>query len=79
MNNYQFNLMPTHEQAAYSWMKGSYLMARQCDGLSVNLYHVDQFFVEVWYDPIKNCVDKIRSFKSRKCLEPYLEKIEIKA
>jgi hypothetical protein len=72
---FEFNLMPTNDQAAYTWEFGTYLASRSWKNHSINLYHVDKFFVEVWYDPGMNHVDKIRSFKSRNCLEPYLESI----
>jgi len=75
MDNYEFNLLPTNDQAAYTWENGTYLTARHWRELTINLYHVDKFFVEVWYNHKLNQVDKIRSFKSRNCLEPYLENI----
>ena len=75
MDNYEFNLLSTNEKAGYTWENGTFLTARQENIFSINLYHVEKFFVEVWYDPEENCVERIRSFKSKICLEPYLEKI----
>jgi hypothetical protein len=66
MDNYEFNLLPTNQHAAYTWQHGTYLTARQYNGHSINLYHLDKFFVEVWYCPEEVKINKIRSFKSKK-------------
>jgi hypothetical protein len=69
--------MPLNEQAQYTWQHGTYLTTRQWKGHTINLYHVDKFLVEVWYNPGTNCVDEVRSFKNKKCLELYLEGINL--
>ena len=77
MNNYEFNVLKTNEQAAYTWKHGTYLAARNEKYFVINLYHVDKFYVEVWFNHEEICISKIRSFKSMKCLEPYLENISL--
>ena len=77
MDNYEFNLLPLKEKAQYTWEHGTHLANRQEKSFAINLYHVDKFFVEVWYCPEEICINKIRSFKSRGCLEPYLELINV--
>ena len=77
MDNYEFNILPIKQQAAYTWENGIYLASRKENYYAINLYSVDKFFVEVWYHPELICIDKIRSFKSKNCLHPYLENIEI--
>ena len=77
MDNNKFNQLPENKKASYNWDKGTYLATKQVNFFSINLYHVGKFFVEVWYDPKKNFVKEIRRFKSKRCLEPYLEKISI--
>ena len=76
MDIYQFNLMPLKEQAQYTWEHGIYLATRKVDTYKVNLNHLDKFFAEVFYKPDKNVIVNIKFFKSKKCLEPYLENIE---
>ena len=71
------NINDLKGEAQYTWEHGTYLAARQENFHAIKLYSIDQFFVEVWYHPEEVCIDKIRSFKSKKCLEPYLEKIKI--
>ena len=77
MDNYEFNLMDINDQASYTWDNGTYLASRTENDYSVNLYWVDKFFVEVFYDHKGNFIDKIRSFKSTKPLEKYTEHINI--
>ena len=67
--------MPINDRAGYTWDKGIYLASRTKNNYSINLYHLDKFFVEVYYNPEMNYLEKIRSFKSKKCLEVYLDKI----
>ena len=75
MDNYEFNLLPTNDQAGYTWENGTFLTAKKEDFFSINLCHVDKFFVEIWYNPKENCISRLRSFKSKNCLEPYLKNI----
>ena len=77
MDIYQINLLPINDQAAYTWKHGTYIAARREKHFAINLYSVDKFFVEVWYCPEEVCINKIRSYKSKKCLDSYLEEIEI--
>ena len=40
----------------------------------IDLYCLDDFFVELWYSPNSVGINQIRSFKDIKQLEPYLKK-----
>ena len=77
MDNYEFNLLSIGDQAGYTWEHGTYLAARKENHFAINLYSVNKFYVEAWYCPEEVCINKIRSFKSKKCLDPYLERINI--
>ena len=44
---------------------------------AINLYHVNKFYVEVWYNPEEVKINNIRRFKSKSSLEPYLDIIQI--
>jgi hypothetical protein len=77
LDNYEFNFLPKNDQVAHTWEHGNFLAARHETYFAINLYHVDKFFVEVWYIPEEVCINKIKSFKSRKCLEPYLDTISL--
>lgn len=62
MDNYEFNLLPTNDQTGYTWKHRIYLAARRENSFAINLYSVDKFFVEVWFNPEEVCINKIRSF-----------------
>jgi hypothetical protein len=46
----QFEMLSTDAQAAYTWGHGNYLMSRLTAKLVVNLFNVNNFFVEVTSD-----------------------------
>ena len=72
-----FNLMTTEEKATYTWKHGTYLACRTMGVFTINLYHVDDFFTEIYFNRKKNEVGWIKSFSHSRCFEPYLERIEI--
>ena len=51
MGLYEFILLPDHDKADIVWQQGTYLMYRDLNGLKINLYGVEDFYVEVWYNP----------------------------
>jgi hypothetical protein len=69
------NIKDLKGEAQYTWEHGTYLAVRKENSFAINLYSVDKFFVEVFYNPEELKINKIRSFKSKRCLEPYLDKI----
>ena len=76
MDNYEFNLLPITCKATYTWNDGAFLAFRIQGEHRINLYHVGKLFAEVVYNIGNNSIVNIKSFKS-KCLEEYLDKIEI--
>jgi len=75
---YEYNLLPFNHKAQFTWDNGNFLTNREDQyGRRINLYHVGKFFVEVYYNSKENTIVKFRAFKSSRCLEPYLETIEI--
>jgi len=78
MDLYEFNQLPFKHKAQFTWDNGTFLANREDQhGRKVNLYSAGKFFVEVYYSPKANAITKFRAFKSSKCLEPYLDLIEI--
>ena len=77
MNNYEFNLLPINDQASYTWENGTYLASIFEGDYSINLYWADKFYVEVFYDHKNVFIDKLRSFKSTRCLEKYTDHIQL--
>ena len=71
---YDFNALTEHEKAEAVW-QGNFLADRQADGLIAQLYSVDSFYVEVFYDQQANNISHFQAFTSRKFLAPYLAQI----
>ena len=77
INLYQFNGHKLDGRAQLAWDHGTYIAIR-CDGEhTVALYHMGEFFAEVWYDPEKNEIIRVNGFKSRKLLEPYAQMVSL--
>ncbi|WP_345159859.1 hypothetical protein [Pontibacter saemangeumensis] len=65
-------------RAALVWQHGRFLAIRTEMSCSVVLYHMNEFFAEVWYSPEDNQIALVHGFGSRKLLEPYLDVIDLK-
>ncbi|GAA4461799.1 hypothetical protein GCM10023189_37690 [Nibrella saemangeumensis] len=74
---YEYNILPIAEQANLLWEHGTYL--QNLDGLGKRyvLYQLWDFFVELHYDADYNQIEKLRTFKSNRALEPYLNDINL--
>jgi hypothetical protein len=46
---------------------------REENGLIVQLYRIDEFYVEVFYDPIVNQITRFRPFNTTELLIPYID------
>ncbi|MBK0379270.1 hypothetical protein [Mucilaginibacter segetis] len=68
---YDFNALSEQEKAEAVW-RGSFLADREAAGLKVQLYRLDSFYVEVFYDPAANTILRFRAFTSNNLLVPYL-------
>ena len=70
---YEFNALDSHSQANIVFTEGAFIDDRDEDGLKVQLYGVNDFYVEVYYDPKANEIVRYRSFKSSGQLGPYIK------
>ena len=77
MDLYAFNRKNSQEKTALVWKQGQFLAVRIEPAYRVALYHLGKFFVEVLYDAEQNQIYKMRAFKSRSCLEPYLDLVDL--
>ncbi len=41
----------------------------------INLYSLNDFFIEVWYSPGENKIEKIEMLESEKTLDLYIDKM----
>ncbi len=77
MDLYQFIALDLRTKADTVWNHAIYLMSRPYASGIANLYALEDFYVEVYYDQELNSIEDIRSFKSVHCLEPYLDEIKL--
>ena len=76
MTLYEFNALATDEKALIVW-NGTFIMHREQTGKKYALYSIDNFFVEVCYDPLKNEINSFQSFRTKRLLDNYLNEIDI--
>ena len=71
MTLYDFHVLDIDKKMEVVNQIGVYLDNYITKELKYNIYAIDKFFVEVTYDPIKNKISKIKSFKSGHLLDKY--------
>jgi len=76
MNLYDFIKLNEAEQAEAVW-NGTFIADRVDSEARYLLYNLGSFFVEVSYLPKENKIDKLRPFKTKTLLEPYLDSIHL--
>ncbi|TGD80751.1 hypothetical protein [Hymenobacter wooponensis] len=70
---------PFSKQVILIWEEGTYLATRYEEEDTVGLYHMDSFFVELYYDHVSNrIVERTRTFTSLAFLEDYTPYIQLK-
>lgn len=72
-----FNKGYQSNRVSYVWQHGTFLAGRPWQKHRVCLYHMGEFFAEVYYRVRDNQVDLVRGFKNRELLEPYLGDIDV--
>jgi hypothetical protein len=72
---YDFNMMDNLAQADAIFSQGIFIDDRIENGLNVQLYRLDNFYVEIFYDTKLNGIISYRSFKSPGQLAPYVKLI----
>jgi len=73
---YDFMRMDDNERGE-AVFAGPCLGDRQEDGHHVQLYRVDEFYVEVFYDPAANEITRFRPFANPELLIPYIDITDI--
>ena len=73
----QFNRLNEDEKSNALWLKASLIDVLRKDSLTILLYQLCGFYVEVYYNYNKNLIETFHSFNSTDHLEPYLDKINL--
>ena len=52
-------------------------MVRQNSRYRVNLYHLNGFYIQLWYDVKRNRIERIAATESASVMNPYLKQIQL--
>lgn len=74
MTLYEFNRLDLAARASNVFYLGTFLAS--CPGRG-NLYNMGDFFAEVLYNQETNDIQDVRSFRTTRNLEPYLDNIKV--
>ncbi|MCJ8167301.1 hypothetical protein MKJ04_20845 [Pontibacter sp. E15-1] len=77
MNLSQFNKQPLAQRAGILMEQGTFLALRHRSQYVICLYHVHQFFAEVWFEPRRHEFVLVRGLQGTVYLEPYLDQINL--
>ena len=73
----KFNTLDFDEKAWHVWHHATYLIVRQNKIYRVNLYHLNDYYIQLWYNVKKNRIEKIAGTPSLKVMDAYLKLIEV--
>jgi hypothetical protein len=77
MNYRNFNTLEELEQADTAWTNGTLLAERFESFHSIQLYQLEDYYIEVTRHQHFNVILKVATFKDTAHLEPYLKAINI--
>ena len=77
MTLYEYHQYSIDEQIDLLYREGIYLGKRRKSSLSVVLYQLDSFYIEIYYNKYRRLVKQLRCFHSVDFLAPYLEQIDV--
>jgi hypothetical protein len=77
MNLYEFTLLSEQEQYSTTWALGVLVDQFIKDNIAINLYALNEFFVEVYYDQTNNKILYKKHFKQGELLDKYLNRINL--
>lgn len=77
MNLYEFTRLSEEEQYNTTWEIGVLVDQYIKDNVAINLYAINEFFVEVYYDQKNNKILYKKHFKQGELLDKYLNRIKL--
>lgn len=77
MKLYEFSVLPEEEQYNILWSFGSHVDTHISNSIVINLYVINDFFVEVYYNVKENKILCKKHFKQGELLDKYLDKIRL--
>jgi hypothetical protein len=81
MTNYisitDFNCLNIDEKSWYLWHGATFLHVYENGPYRINLFFLNDYYIELWYDIGTNSIEEILAFTSTERLEPFLRNIDI--
>lgn len=77
MKLYEFLRLSEEEQYNVTWSIGILVDQFIKDNIAINLYAINEFFVEVYYDQATNKILYKKHFKHGELLDKYLNRINL--
>jgi hypothetical protein len=77
MTLFDFKLLTEEDQLDLLHKEGVYIGKRKEAGLTILLYQLDSFYVEVFYKKYRYYVHELKCTDLMSCLDPYLEQIKV--
>lgn len=77
MTLFDFQLLPDADKIDLLYNQGVYLGKRKQNDVTILLFQVEGFYVEVFYKKYRKYVSRIYCFGSTSLLDPYLEQIDV--
>ena len=75
ITKHKFRNLDIDRKGEYVFQEGEYIGLREYYNHRINLYSLFDFFVEVWYFPAENKIEKIEVMESEKTLDLYIDKM----
>lgn len=74
----RFNRLDFDEKAYYIWNHATYLVAKYVGCHRINLYYLDGFYVQLYYNRDTNKIENIEATMNRNVVDEYLDVFEFR-
>ena len=73
---FDFKILTDEEQTDLLLKQGAYIGKRICNDMTMVLYQLEGFYIEISYTKYRHHISSIRCSAGTAILEPYLEQME---
>jgi hypothetical protein len=73
INKAQFKKLSEGEKAAKTLNHGKQISRRRNNNYHVNLYSLDDFMVEIWYNSSRNKIEKVEIIEDTSVIDKYID------
>lgn len=73
----QFKRLRHNNKTETVWEKGEHIASRYDGIFSITLWQIGAFYVEIYFDILRNKITAFESFENMQLLDPYLKQVDI--